>query len=48
MFKVAEDQQFRQLELDKFAELVDVRLGGGSLSSTVFPDYTNSDYLGIC
>jgi uncharacterized protein (DUF1501 family) len=30
------------------AEIVDIRLGGGSLSSTVFPDYTNKGYLGIC
>lgn len=28
------------------AEIVDIRLGGNS--STVFPDYTNSGYLGIC
>jgi uncharacterized protein (DUF1501 family) len=28
------------------AEIVDVRLGGNA--STIFPDYTNDGYLGIC
>ncbi len=30
------------------AEIVDIRLGGGNLSSTVFPDYANNGYLDIC
>ena len=30
------------------AEIVDVRLGGNGISSTVFPDYTNNGSLGIC
>ncbi|MCK5895605.1 MAG: DUF1501 domain-containing protein [Cocleimonas sp.] len=30
------------------AEIVDTRLGGGGISSTVFPDYTHNGYLGIC